>query len=56
MSKVYTQKIKQNIWITDRRQRLIKNSLIKLTSRITEGEIRNFKINLKQTLITTMVT
>jgi len=27
MSKIYTKKLNKNIWITERRQRLIKNSL-----------------------------
>jgi len=66
MSKVYTQKkINKNISLTDRRQRLIKNYLflhcqhwrhLMLTSKITEGETRHFKTNLKQTLIIIMVT
>jgi len=66
MSKVYTKKLNKNISITDRRQRLSKNSLfyiakqhwrhLMLTSRITEGENRHFKTNLKQTQITIMMT
>jgi len=55
MSKVYTQKFNKNIWITDG----VKDELfyiifilycqhwrhLMLTSRITEGEKRNFKTN-----------
>jgi len=50
MSKVYPQKNNKNISLTDRHQRLIRNSCqhwrhVMLTSRITEGENRHFKIN-----------
>jgi len=62
MSKVYTKKINKNIWITGRRQRLIILYYLyfKLPtlrkSDVNRKENRNFKTNLKQTLITTMVT
>jgi len=51
MSNVYTKKLNKNISLTDRRQKLIKNSLFYIAnientaSRITEGENRHFKTN-----------
>jgi len=42
MSKVYTKKLYKNIWITDRRQRLIKNSLF-YTANIEDTQAESLK-------------